>query len=343
MTQRVATSAEAQALCKSVDYFLLDIDGVVWSGDAVIARIPETLQYLRSEGKRIRFISNNLIYSRQAIAQQFARKGIHGVTMNEIYTVAYATALYLQERFADASDKLVHRNVLLVGGPGLHEEIRTVLAPGFTTYGAELRDVAYRPDMVAEAWETPLLPPPEDVRVAEQYGGRRVSLKEMNFVAVAVGLDFELNITKLACAAAVLQCCDAAFVGTNPDPSDPAGAHPVLLPASGAVLAAVTTTIGRPPEVMCGKPSPTLGHLLLEKEEEENGQAGGVDARRMVMIGDRLMTDIQFGKGMNARTALVLSGAQKLKDVEDIAAKGNTEELPDFVLHSLADFLPSSA
>ncbi|KPA74387.1 putative p-nitrophenylphosphatase [Leptomonas pyrrhocoris] len=341
MPVSVASSSAVVDLCSAVEYLLLDIDGVVWSGDAVLPRIPEALEYLRAQHKQIRFISNNLIYSRGAIARQFAHRGIRGVTTEEIYTVAYASALYLRERFAQTEDGLVHGNVLIVGGPGIHDEVRAVLAPGYTTYGAELRDVPYRPDTVAAAMESPLLPPPDDPRVAELYKGRRVSLSEMNFVAVAVGLDFELNMTKLACAAAVLQSnSNAVFVGTNPDPSDPAGANHVLLPASGAVLAAVTTAIGHAPDVMCGKPSPTLGHLLLEREARDGHR---VDPRRMVMIGDRLMTDIQFGKGIGAQTALVLSGAQKLEDVEALEANGAVDELPDLVLNSLADFLPLGA
>ncbi|KPI82599.1 putative p-nitrophenylphosphatase [Leptomonas seymouri] len=339
MPVKVATSSEVSDLCKSVDYFFLDIDGVIWSGDAVLQLIPEALTYLRSQHKHIRFISNNLIYSREAIAQQFTVKGIHGVPKEEIFTVAYASALYLRERFAKGGDQLVRGNVLIVGGPGTHDEVRAVLAEGYTTYGAELRDVPYRPDIVAKAWERPLLPPPADPRVAHLYNNRNISLKEMKFIAVVVGLDFELNMTKLACAAAVLQSSSSTvYVGTNPDPSDPAGPCGVLLPASGAVLAALTTAIGRAPDVMCGKPSPTLGRLLVAKEEQDGRH---VDPQRTVMIGDRLMTDIQFGKGMGARTALVLSGAQKLTDVEGLELTGAFNEMPDFILNSLADFLPS--
>lgn len=63
----------------------------------------------------------------------------------------------------------------------------------------------YRPDLVAEVWERPLLLPPVDLRVVDDYVGRRLSRKEMSFIAVAVGLDSELNVTKQECAAVVLR------------------------------------------------------------------------------------------------------------------------------------------
>lgn len=335
MASTVSSRDQVRALLESVDYFLLDLDGVVYSGKTVIPQVPETLQYLRESGKHIRFISNTIILKREDLVGHLQSMGIEGVKPHEIYSAGYATALYLQEQFADEKDRLVHRNVFVMGPKGLHDEVQAVLAPGFSTYGAELNSVSYTPDMVARAWQEAFLPAPSHAGNKE----RPISLADLDPVAVVVGVDYGMNMTELACAVALLQLTEARFVATNPDPADPAGPQRLLLPSSGSIVAAVKTAVGREPDVLCGKPSPTMGLLLLAKEEQEGRW---VDPRRALMVGDRLMTDICFGKKIGVRTALALSGAQKLVHLEELGRKGATNELPDFVIESLADFLPSN-
>ncbi|CAC9520717.1 p-nitrophenylphosphatase [Leishmania donovani] len=331
MASSIANPAELKELLDSIDYILVDLDGVVWSGEKVISRIPEALDHIRSFGKSLRFISNTLILQRCDLVKKFESLGIRGVLPHEIYSAAYASALYIQEKFSSPEDRLVHANVFVMGPIGLHNEVQSVLAPDYSTYGSELHSVVYSPDLVAEAWTEPILPAP-------RYAGckQKISLQDLNPVAVVIGVDYAMNMTELAAAVALLQGTEALFVATNPDPADPVGANRFLLPSSGAILAAVTTATGRQPDVLCGKPSSTMGHLLIEKEAQD-GKV--VVLHRALMVGDRLMTDIQFGKGIGARTALVLSGAEKLTRVEELAGEGRTQELPDLVLNSLADFL----
>ncbi|KAK7195323.1 Haloacid dehalogenase-like hydrolase [Novymonas esmeraldas] len=334
MASSLATPVQVRELLHSVDYLLIDLDGVVWSGETIIPQVPETLAYLRSIGKQLRFVSNTILLKRSDLVNHFESLGIHGVHPHEIYTAAYTTALYVQERFGSAEDegRRVHGNVFVFGPVGLHDEIQAVLAPGYSTYGSELTSIPYSPDMVARGLDEPLFPAPRHAREA-----RPISLKALHPVAVVVGMDYAMNMTELAAAVALLQTTAAAFVATNPDPADPAGPQRVLLPSSGAILAAAVTALGRQPDVLCGKPSATMGHLLLEREAAEGKS---VSPQRTVMIGDRLMTDIQFGKAIGARTALVLSGAQKLEHLDTLVQEENkTAELPDLVLRSIADFL----
>ncbi|KAG5471454.1 hypothetical protein LSCM1_01543 [Leishmania martiniquensis] len=331
MASSLATPAELKELLDAIDYILVDLDGVVWSGETVIARIPEALDHIRSFGKNLRFMSNTLILQRCHLAKKLESLGIRGVCPSEIYTAAYTSALCIQGKFGSPEDGLVQGNVFVMGPIGLRNEIQAVLAPGFSTYGLELNSVAYSPDLVAEAWTEPILPAPRNAGHQQ-----KISLKGLEPVAVVVGVDYSMGMTELSAAVALLQGTEALFVATNPDPADPVGVNHILLPSSGAILAAVTTAIGRQPDVLCGKPSPTMGRLLLEKEAQD-GRV--VLPRRALMVGDRLMTDIQFGKGIGARTALVLSGAEKLTRVEELPGQGKAHELPDFVLNSLADFL----
>lgn len=51
-------------------------DGVIWEGDNVIGKAKEALQYLREEGKRIFFVTNNATKSRMANKEKFDKLGI---------------------------------------------------------------------------------------------------------------------------------------------------------------------------------------------------------------------------------------------------------------------------
>ena len=79
--------------------------------------------------------------------------------------------------------------------------------------------------------------------------------------------------------------------------------------------------------ILVGKPSSLLIDFICE--------AGSFDRSRMCMVGDRLDTDILFGKNNGLQTVLVLSGVtskEKLFSVENTI-------LPDNYCNSIADFL----
>jgi HAD superfamily hydrolase (TIGR01450 family) len=115
----------------------------------------------------------------------------------------------------------------------------------------------------------------------------------------------------------------AKLIATNRDPNFPL-AHGVLVPGSGAV--------GRTFEVACqcsaiwiGKPENVMFDTVL--------RAVGVGIDDVMMVGDRLMTDIAFASRRGARSVLVLSGI----DTEDMAKKVDPEDAPTYILPSLVD------
>jgi HAD superfamily hydrolase (TIGR01450 family) len=113
----------------------------------------------------------------------------------------------------------------------------------------------------------------------------------------------------------------AAFVGTSHDPTLPMpdGAWP----GSGAILAAVETASGREAEIG-GKPEQHLFEMALE--------AIGRPAR-VAMVGDRISSDIDGGRGAGLETVLVLSGASDRAQAEAASPP------PDHVLENLAGLL----
>jgi 4-nitrophenyl phosphatase len=116
------------------------------------------------------------------------------------------------------------------------------------------------------------------------------------YAAVVVGLDRDLSYLKLQKAAALVRE-GAPFYGTNPDPTFPTPAG--LVPGAGAVLAAIASASGRKP-IVIGKPSPLLFETAAHRM--------GLDSKGVLVVGDRLETDVAGGQAFGARTALVLSG-----------------------------------
>ena len=58
------------------------------------------------------------------------------------------------------------------------------------------------------------------------------------------------------------------------------------------------------------------------------------------MVGDRLDTDIEFGKNGGLKTLLVLSGVTREEELQRILKDTSSDKLPDFIASSLADFSP---
>ncbi|CCW69618.1 unnamed protein product [Phytomonas sp. Hart1] len=377
MPTRVDKTLAAKLLNSSVRYILSDIDGVVLSGPEVIPRVPEALTHLRRHGKAIRLLSNNASRSRRGILEHLQQRGIQGFTERDIYNSAYAAALRLRQLLG-GPDGLIQGSLFVIGEPGLHEELRKVLAPGFVTYGLELHDPervgGLDPAALRTAWTSPVLPPPcqplclplsnpgpgmgredtgkgkDDTGEVVQAGSsneRRISLAELDAVAVVVGLDNHFSSLKLAYAGMILcgppplpgKGKDAAgprawFIATNEDPQIPIGSENVLAPGAGCMVRAVETVSGRNPDAVCGKPSVDMASILFAEE-------GIVNAREScLMIGDRLITDIAFGNAAGCQTMLVLSGVEGMSDIEKAKKEKRNDLLPDYIGDSLACFIP---
>jgi 4-nitrophenyl phosphatase len=113
----------------------------------------------------------------------------------------------------------------------------------------------------------------------------------------------------------------AAFVATDPDRTIPAPDRPV--PGSGAIVAAVSEAADRDPDAMLGKPADTAAAAV---ESRVVGRGAEI-----LMVGDRLDTDVQMGENADLRTALVCSGITTRADVDA------SPVAPDTVLDSVAD------
>ncbi|TVU48903.1 hypothetical protein EJB05_00187 [Eragrostis curvula] len=109
---------DADALIDSVETFIFDCDGVIWKGDKLIDDgVPETLDLLRSKGKRLVFLTNNSTRSRKQYGSKFRTLGLT-VDEEEIFSSSFAAAAYLQSIHFPKDKK-----VYVIGEEGIINEL----------------------------------------------------------------------------------------------------------------------------------------------------------------------------------------------------------------------------
>ncbi len=113
----------------------------------------------------------------------------------------------------------------------------------------------------------------------------------------------------------------ALYIATHPD--DVCPSKDVFPPDVGSFIALLKVSSGRLPDVVCGKPYTVMGDCIRRRMK--------IDADRVVMVGDRLHTDIRFGVNNGFHTVLVLSGETKEGDLP------SSPDRPEGILPSLND------
>uniref|UniRef100_A0A8B9VDI1 Pyridoxal phosphatase n=1 Tax=Anas zonorhyncha TaxID=75864 RepID=A0A8B9VDI1_9AVES len=151
--------------------------------------------------------------------------------------------------------------------------------------------------------------------------------------AVLVGYDEGFTFGKLAQACGYLRDPRCLLVATDPDPW-----HPLSdgrrTPGTGSLTAAVETASGRKALVV-GKPNTYMFECIVERF--------GVDPARTLMVGDRLETDILFGKNCGLATILTLTGVSRLEEAQAYMASDSAaakDMVPNYYVDSIADLIP---
>ncbi|CAK7323359.1 unnamed protein product [Dovyalis caffra] len=229
---QLLSTQNSRSLFDSVEAFLFDCDGVIWKGDKLIDGVSQTLDWLRSKGKKLVFVTNNSLKSRKQYAKKFHSLGI-SVNEDEIFSSSFAAAMYLK-----VNNFPQEKKVYVIGGEGILEELRLA---GYTGLGG-----------------------PED-------GEKRVELKpnslfehDKNVGAVVVGIDPSINYYKLQYGTlCIRENPGCLFIATNRD----AVGHMTDLqewPGAGCMVAAMCASTEREP-IVVGKPSTFMMDFLLKK------------------------------------------------------------------------------
>jgi len=287
------------------DAILFDCDGVLYRGTDVIPGAPEAILSLMEAGKTVLFVTNNAGSSRAELRDKLARlMRLDALSVYQMVGSAYSAARYLQVRLSEDKDDTenqsqMKKKVHVIGTEGLCDEIRNA---GFEVTGGPSMD---RPGMSRdELAEYPF----------SEHGTRGVD-------AVVVGLDTDFNYRKLCVANVLLQRNpNALLVATNEDAYDLVGVDARHLPGNGALIKALEHSSCRK-AVCVGKPSPLMAELIANDF--------GLDPRRTLFVGDRLDTDIRFGKSSGMISALVLTGCTTAKKMIELGMQGRgIEEEP---------------
>jgi glycerol 3-phosphatase-2 len=108
---------EPGALAAGYRGIVLDLDGVVYLGDAVVPAAPAALEGVRGLGVRVVFVTNNSSRPPERVAEKLGRLGVKAAA-EEVLTSAQATVHLL-----GGEQGLPGTRVLVVGGPGLREAL----------------------------------------------------------------------------------------------------------------------------------------------------------------------------------------------------------------------------
>lgn len=154
---------------------------------------------------------------------------------------------------------------------------------------------------------------------AMRRAGFTIARHAADVQAVVIGLDRRVTWSKLTEATLAIQA-GALFIGTNPDPSLPIERGFAI--GTGALLAAVQAATGIEATII-GKPETPLFKQALQRL--------GTPAEHTLALGDRLETDILGAKKAGMPTALLLTGATSLVDLE------KSKLQPDGVFENLID------
>ncbi|EMG45664.1 PHO13 4-nitrophenylphosphatase [Candida maltosa Xu316] len=279
MTIEIATKQQVEDLIAKYDYFLFDCDGVIWLGDHLLPSVPETLALLKKHNKQIIFVTNNSTKSRNDYLTKFEKLGIPGITKDEVFGSSYASAVYVDKILKLPKDK----KVWVLGEKGIETELKEF---GYTTVGGT--------------------DPSLSTTGAFDANDKRLENLDDDVGCVVAGLLFDINYLKLSLTLQYL-LKKLPFVATNIDSTFPSKGK--LLIGAGSIIESVAFASGRQPDAICGKPNQSMMDSI---KAAFPGLAA--NPSRGLMVGDRLNTDMKFGKDGGLDTLLVLTGIEKKSD-----------------------------
>ncbi|EGF83213.1 hypothetical protein BATDEDRAFT_21714 [Batrachochytrium dendrobatidis JAM81] len=139
--------------------------------------------------------------------------------------------------------------------------------------------------------------------------------------AVLFGFDININYKKLAKAFTYVNSNpDCHFIATNGDLTYPTAG--TVFPGTGAMVEALAASLRRRP-IILGKPHQVMLDVIVNKCH--------LDRSRTCMVGDRLDTDIAFGKLGGLATLLVMTGVTSKAELDA------SDIIPDYVIDSFGN------
>ena len=136
---------------------------------------------------------------------------------------------------------------------------------------------------------------------------------------VVVGFDTELTSEKLRNTCSLLQR-NIPFIATNCDLRCPVSFG--YIPDCGSICQMITNATGKKP-IFIGKPEPTMVEYVIKKYNYKKED--------VVVVGDRLYTDIATGNNAGVTSVCVLTGEATVDEISSSTVK------PTFTFNSIND------
>ncbi|KAF9348771.1 hypothetical protein BGX34_002249 [Mortierella sp. NVP85] len=249
---------------------------------------------LDCDDKKLVFVTNNSTLSRANYVKKFQKLGI-AASEEDIFSSAFATAVYLSTIVNFPSDK----KVFVIGESGIVDELNDV---GIQCKGHS-----------------------EDNDAIMGHADFETIEDDPSIGAVVCGFDININYRKLAKAYKYLSNKESGvhFILTNADATFPSPSG--IYPGTGSLVQPLIHSLKRQPLVM-GKPNKPMLDCFFSKYK--------TDPARTCMVGDRLDTDIEFGRQGNIATLLVLTGVTHEED----ALKPEEPIKPTYIISSFGEF-----
>lgn len=229
------------------DNFIFDLDGTIYRGEHLIEKADDTINHLKSIGKKIVFVSNK---TTGTVKDYYAllKKWRLNIVEDEIINSSLVTKNYLERNFRNA----------------------VFFAIGENSFINEI-----------------------------EQSGLKFSTDPTKIKILLVTLDRTLNYEKLETAAHALEN-GAKFFAANIDDTCPVDDGEVL--DAGSTISALEKRTHRKLELHFGKPS---YYMFEEIKSRLNSELSTI-----LLVGDRLETDIAMGNKFGVDTALVATGVK---------------------------------
>lgn len=266
---KISQKVEAEEIINNKEIFFFDCDGVLWHGNKVLDGAADVINKLLEKKKKVYFITNNSTKSRKTFLTKFHNLGFTNSTIDNIICTAYAAAKYIHDQEIFASRK---KKVYVIGEKGICDEL----------------------DMFHIDWLGGSNDDDKKVDIRDNF---KVEV-DANIGAVLVGMDFNINYYKLQYAQLCINELNAEFIATNKD----ALGHFTSTQqwaGTGSIVSFVESAVSKKP-VILGKPNTYMIESLLKQMQ--------VDKSKVIIIGDRLDTDIHFAKNCQIQSILVSTG-----------------------------------
>jgi len=289
-----------------VKEFLDNYDYILCDCDGVLWKNSSAVPGVPKTLNKLRELGKKIIFATNnstKTREEFReklRKLGYVAEMEELFPTSYSTAVYLNSIGFTGS-------AFVVGCSGISKEL--------AKFNIESEGVGY------EGTPTDWLPGFADI---EDYND--------DIKAVIVGFDNQISFPKLVKACSYASKKDCIFIAANADETFPPPNDRVMVPGPGAYVAAIEAVTKKKP-INLGKPFNFFFDCINVCHKD-------IDKKRTIMIGDRLTTDMVFGRNNGVSTLFVQSGLGTYEEMINYRNSKNPEDhkcVPDYYLPSLAE------